>query len=413
MQITRLWLADFRSYHELELDLSLGLTAIVGPNGVGKTNLLEALSLLATLKSFRGAPVDSLVRRGADRGFVRAEGLRDDREVLIELELAKGRTRAQVNRQRLRRARDLLGAVRVSVFAPDDLALIKEGPSQRRTFLDDVLVALDPAADSLQSELDRVLRQRNALLRQSHGRLDEASALTLDVWDDKLASVGEELTRRRLDLVEAITPLASEAYEQLAGRATEVTARYERSWDGPSFAQVLADGRDDDVRRGVTQRGPHRDELALALDGLAARVEASQGEQRTLALALRLSAHRLVTERIGEPPLLLLDDVLSELDPDRARALLAHLPPGQTVITSADELPPQARADRLLRLSPGEPGATRPSIRSDAPGAEAAEAATGAAAPADPVADVDLDVDVDVGVDPAVGVDDGAEVGAG
>ena len=305
MQITRLWLGDFRSYQQLELNLSSGLTAIIGPNGVGKTNLLEALSLLATLKSFRGAPVDSMVRRGSTQAIVRAEGVRDGREVLIELELAKGRTRAQVNRQRLRRTRDLLGAVRVSVFAPDDLALVKEGPSLRRGFLDDVLVALDPGADGLLSDLDRALRQRNALLRQSHGRLDDAGAMTLDVWDAKLAASGEELTRRREALVSALLPGVVEGYSRLAGRQTAIGARYDRSWDGDSLAEALEAGRDDDVRRGVTQRGPHRDELALSIEGLAARVEASQGEQRTLALALApgcTSPHQRSDRRTAPAP---------------------------------------------------------------------------------------------------------------
>ena len=353
MQITRLWLTDYRSYHELELDLAEGLTAIIGPNGAGKTNLLEALGFLATLKSFRGAPVDSVVRRGAERAFVRAEGVRDEREVLIELELAKGKTRAQVNRQRLRRTRDLLGAVRVTVFAPDDLALVKDGPALRREYLDDALVALDPSADTVVTNLERTLKQRNALLRQGRGRLDESAELTLDVWDAKLAATGEELTKRREALIDSLLPMVNDAYAVLAGRATVLTGTYERSWEGPSLGEALTAGRADDVRRGVTQLGPHRDELTLRLDGLASRSEASQGEQRTLALALRLSAHRLITDRLGEPPLLLLDDVLSELDPDRSRALLANLPPGQTVISSASELPPAAYADHRLDLDSG------------------------------------------------------------
>lgn len=353
MQITRLWLTDYRSYHELELELALGLTAVIGPNGAGKTNLLEALGLLATLKSFRGSTVDSVVRRGAERAFVRAEGVRDDRDVLIELELAKGKTRAQVNRQRLRRTRDLLGAVRVTVFAPDDLALVKEGPALRREYLDDALVALDPSADSVVTDLERILKQRNALLRQAHGKLDPSAALTLDVWDAKLAATGEELTKRREDLIESLLPMVNDAYDVLAGRSTALAGTYERSWDAPSLAEALAEGRADDVRRGVSRLGPHRDELTLRLDGLASRSEASQGEQRTLALALRLSAHRLITERLGEPPLLLLDDVLSELDPDRSGALLSNLPPGQTVISSASELPPEAHADHRLDLGPG------------------------------------------------------------
>lgn len=348
MRLSRLWLQDFRSYTELELPLDEGLTAIVGPNGIGKTNLLEAIGLLATLKSFRGAPTESLIRRGAERAVVRAEGTRDDREVLIELELGAGRTRAQVNRQRLQRARDLLGALRITVFAPDDLALVKEGPAVRRGFLDDVAVAIDPRFDATLRDLDRILRQRNALLRQSHGRLDEGGLATLEVWDAKLTDTGTAVTHRREELVERILPHIERAYELLAGRPVPVAARYERSWSAATLAEALAAERDTDVRRGVTSVGPHRDELALGLAGLSARTEASQGEQRTLALALRLAGHLLVTEVVGEPPLLLLDDVLSELDPDRSTALLANLPAGQTVITSASDLPPAAEPDRLL-----------------------------------------------------------------
>jgi DNA replication and repair protein RecF len=350
MQITRLWLQDFRSYESLELPLDIGLTAIVGANGIGKTNLLEALGLLATLKSFRGAPTESLIRKGAEAAIIRAEGIRDDRDVLIELELGRRRSRAQVNRQRLQRSRDLLGALRITVFAPDDLALVKEGPSVRRGFLDDVLVALDPKADAILRDLDRILKQRNALLRQSHGRLDEAGLLTLDVWDAKLADTGTDVTNRREQLVEQLLPLVENSYEVLAGKPVPLGAQYVRSWTHDGLSEALAAERDVDIRRGVTSVGPHRDELALTLDGLASRTEASQGEQRTLALALRLAGHLLVTQRLGEPPLLLLDDVLSELDPDRSSALLDNLPTGQTVITSAADLPPQTTPDRVLRF---------------------------------------------------------------
>jgi len=359
VQITRLWLHNFRSYEDLELPLELGLTAIIGPNGVGKTNVLEALGVLATLKSFRGSPTESLVRRGAETAIVRAEGIRDDRPVLIELELGRGRTRAQVNRQRLKRGRDLLGALRVSVFAPDDLALLKEGPSIRRAYLDDAIVAIDPKADAMFREWDRILKQRNALLRQAQGtppdRLDESTAVTLDVWDNKFASVGTSLAEAREQLVEHLQPLLQDSYALLAVSEAApdaqhmVGAGYARSWGEAPLSDALAEARRGDLRRGVSTVGPHRDELNITLNDLASRTEASQGEQRTLALALRLAAHRLVAESIGEPPLLLLDDVLSELDVDRADALLAHLPPGQTVITSATELPPTTNPDRVLR----------------------------------------------------------------
>lgn len=349
MLLKTVWITDFRSYGELKVDLDPGFTAILGPNGVGKTNLLEAIYLLATLKSFRGSPTESMVRRGSGSAIVRAMGVRDDREVLVELELAKGRTKAQVNRQKLKRTKDLLGALRVTVFAPDDLALVKEGPGVRRDFLDDLLVAMDPQADAVLSDLDRILKQRNSLLRQCGGRLDEGTGFTLDVWDSKLVSCGEHLTVRRENLLHDLMPLVAESYRTLSSETTEVVATYVRSWATDSMADAVAAARSLDVRRGVTTVGPHRDDVGLSLDDFESRTEASQGEQRTLALALRLAGHRLLSERLGEPPLLLLDDVLSELDHARARALLDSLPPGQTVITSASGLPPGTVPDQVLR----------------------------------------------------------------
>lgn len=352
MRLDRLWLTDFRSYPQLEIELDDGLTAILGPNGVGKTNLLEALGLLASLKSFRGAPTESLVRRGAAVAVIRAEGERDGRPVLIELELGDGKTRAQVNRQRLNRTRDLLGAIRVTVFAPDDLTLVKDGPSVRRAFVDDLLVALDPRLDRTLSDLDRVIRQRNALLRGASGRLDESSGMTLDVWDAQLAELGSAVLARRYDLLESLVPLAGDSYRVLAGAdvddpAASLGADYVTSWTDTSLAEALIAARPTDVRRGVSTVGPHRDEIQFTIGGFNTRTECSQGEQRTLALALRLAGHRLLTDRLGEPPLLLLDDVLSELDTDRAHALLSTLPPGQTVITSASPLPKATRPDTL------------------------------------------------------------------
>lgn len=355
MELTRLWLRDFRNYDELEVSFASGFTALVGPNGVGKTNLLEAVSMLSTTRSFRGAPPDAMIRVGTDAAVIRAEGRRDGRDVLIELELVRqGRTRVQVNRQRLRRARDLLGAVRATVFTPEDLALVKEGPALRRGFLDDLLVALEPAVDRLLGDLDRVLRQRGSLLKQAGGRLDEVTAHTLDVWDHKLAELGQRLTTRREALTAALGPAVDRAYAELAGPDQgRVRLTYQRSWPGDDLAAALAAARSDDLRRGVTTVGPHRDDLDIELAELVARTQASQGEQRTLALGLRLAGHRLLADRLGEAPLLLLDDVLSELDPARSGALLDRLPPGQVVITSAQDLPPAARTDRLLHFDGG------------------------------------------------------------
>lgn len=355
MELTRLWLRNFRNYDELEVCFASGFTALVGPNGVGKTNLLEAVSLLSTTRSFRGAPPEAMIRVGAETAVIRAEGRRDDRDVLIELELVRqGRTRVQVNRQRLRRARDLLGALRTTVFTPEDLALVKEGPALRRGFLDELLVALEPAVDGLLVDVDRVLRQRGSLLKQAGGRLDEVTAHTLDVWDRKLAQLGQQLTDRRESLTADLGPAVDRAYAELAGPAAgRVELRYQRSWPGHDLATALAAARTDDVRRGVTTLGPHRDDVDIELAHLSARTQASQGEQRTLALGLRLAGHRFLAERLGEAPLLLLDDVLSELDPARSQALLDRLPAGQVVITSAQDLPAGARTERLLHFGDG------------------------------------------------------------
>ena len=354
MRVQRLWLTDFRSYTEAELEPAPGLTAIVGANGQGKSNLLEAVAYLATLSSFRGAPGDALVRAGCERAVVRAEAERDGRRLLLEAELrTTGRDRVQVNRQPLRRARDLLGNLRVTVFSPDDLALVKGGPGERRRYLDQALVALHARHDATQSDLDRVLRQRNTLLKQAGGRLTADVESTLDVWDAKLAAVGETLAAARQQLVDRLEPATAKAYDQVAAAAADVSLVYEAPWRQAGLAAALAAARTDDLRRGVSTVGPHRDELQLSVGGLPARTHASQGEQRSLALALRLAAHGVVADDTGTPPVLLLDDVFSELDPDRSDALLAHLPPGQSLLTTAGHLPEAAAPELVVRVHGG------------------------------------------------------------
>ncbi len=355
MIVERIELSDFRNYESATFDLTTGVTAVLGKNGQGKTNLAEALAYLATLSSFRGAPPDALIRAGADAAVIRADVRDDDgREVLIEAELSRvGRNRVQVNRQKLGKVRELLGVMRVSVFAPDDLVIVKGGPAERRRYLDDTLVALRTSYDATRLELDRVVRQRNTLLKQAGGKLTDEIAVTLDVWDQRFGELGDQFGHARATLVARTQPMVAEAYEHLAGASAAVELIYEPEWRRVGLAEALAASRDQDVRRGVSTVGPHRDEVAIGLDGLPARTHASQGEQRTLALAMRLAAHRLVAERTGSTPILVLDDVLSELDPDRAAALLAHLPPGQVVITSAADLPSAASPERILWIDAG------------------------------------------------------------
>jgi DNA replication and repair protein RecF len=355
VHLHRVWLTDFRSYAEAEVALAPGLTAVVGANGQGKSNLLEAIGWLGGIRSFRGAPTEALVRVGAERAVVRGEGTRAGRSLLVECEIAPGgRSRTLVNKQPLRRARDGLDGLRAVVFAPDDLELVKGGPAERRRYLDDLLVALDPRLDATRNDLDRILRQRGAVLKQAGGRLTPEVASTLEVWDARLATVGEALADARADLVALLGPAVDTAYADLAGTAPGgVGLGYAPPWRAAGLAAALAEARVDELRRGVGLVGPHRDELDVGLAGLPARTHASQGEQRTLALALRLAAARQVAAALDTPPLLLLDDVFSELDPDRSAALLAHLPEGQTVITTAAVLPPASRPDLVLEVAAG------------------------------------------------------------
>ncbi|MBU6330049.1 MAG: DNA replication and repair protein RecF [Acidobacteria bacterium] len=354
MHLQRLWLSDFRSYTTAELTFAPGLTALLGANGQGKTNIMEAVAYLATLSSFRGAPNEALVRRGAAGAVLRAEAEREGRALLIEAEITpSGRGRVQINRHRLARTRDLLGALRVSVFSPDDLELVKGGPAERRRYLDETLVARRPAADVLRTDLDRILRQRNALLKQAGGRLTPEIDATLAVWDAKLVEVGEALAEARAALIEDLAPSLAGAYDDVAGRPAHVLATYEAPWRATGLAAALEAARRDELRRGTSLVGPHRDDLLLTIDDLPSRTHASQGEQRSLALALRLAAHRVVTESTGTPPILLLDDVFSELDPDRSWALLTHLPLGQTLLSSATGLPPGTTPEQIYRIEDG------------------------------------------------------------
>ncbi len=343
-------MTDFRSWESVHLECPDGLCAFVGSNGVGKSNLLEAIGYLATLSSFRGAPADALIRSGTDTAVVRARVSSAGREHLVEAEIVRGRpNRVLVDRQRLRRARDLLGTLRVSVFSPDDLALVKGSPGLRRDYLDDLGVALHPRNDAVRGDWEKALRQRNALLKQVGGRLDDSARTTLEVWDSKAHEAGTRLMEMRAGLVDRLEPRVQDAYRQLSGSEQRVELTYQRSCPG-DLLEAFERERDNDLRRRVTTVGPHRDELAIALEGMPSRTHCSQGEQRSLALSLRLAGHLEVAEEVGTPPVLLLDDVFSELDPNRCEALVRELPTGQAFLTSASGLPPAVDAQRLVEV---------------------------------------------------------------
>lgn len=364
MRLAWLELSDFRSHRRVRWEPDPGINVVVGRNASGKTNLLEAVGYLASLRSFRKAPDSALIRTGAERSVLRGEVVTPDRTTRIEVELPRaGRRRAQVNGTRLARLADLVGEVCTITFLPDDLDLIKRGPSHRRDLLDSVAVQLWPVAYRDQLEYERALRQRNMLLKQM-GR--HSDPVTLDVWDDRLSRAGAQVMARRRAVVEAIEARASAAYRALAGDGTTVRIDYRSRWGAEAAADrssweaamrsALAGARPADLERRVSTVGPHRDDVVLLLDDRESRLFASQGEQRTLTLALRLAAHRAVEQSVGRPPLLLLDDIFSELDRERSAALARSLPAAQTFISTAHDEDIPLPAGRRWRLAEGRLG---------------------------------------------------------
>lgn len=373
MALKRLWLTDFRCFESAEFAPTGNVTVIQGANGTGKTSILEAVGLVATMRSFRGATRESLVRIGTGSAVIRAEVENSGRQLLIEAEIPIGRTgRFQVNRQVTRRAADLAEGIRITVFSPDDLALLQGPPSRRRDFLDGCLVTGDLRMEVLVAEVERILRQRAALLKNRAARSEYSRRSdtptgaeqrgdvdsTFDVWDERLAGSGNRLVQAREELIERLIGPAGGAYRHLAGRDSRLGLSYNRSWTGELY-DALKEGRTDDLRHQATGRGPHRDELSITLDDMPARTHSSQGEQRCVALALRLAAHDLATAKFGEAPILLLDDVFSELDDKRSALLAERLPPGQVLLATAVD-PPRALSGDVVdvtELKIGAPGA--------------------------------------------------------
>jgi len=281
-----------------------------------------------------------MVRNGATTAILRAELVIDDREILIEAEIAReGRGRTQINRQSVKSRKELAEIVAITTFCPDDLTVIQGGPGSRREVLDDALALLNPESAGVIDDVEKILRQRNALLRQSGGRASDDVISTLEVWDSRLVESGDRLIEVRQALLARLAEPINDAYQTLAGDDTERIDVHYSSSAPEGMAQGLRVARTDDLRRGVTSVGPHRDDIELLLGGRDTRTQASQGEQRTLALALRLAVHVAAKEQRGEAPLLLLDDVFSELDPERSRRLINELPEGQAFITTASPLP--------------------------------------------------------------------------
>jgi DNA replication and repair protein RecF len=360
VHLTRLAVTDFRSYADLSLELGPGVSTFSGPNGAGKTNLVEAVGYLAALGSHRVATDAPLVRRGAERAVLRAAVTRTTGSALVEVELNPGRAnRVRLNRAPLPRPRDILGALRTVLFAPEDLALVKGDPGERRRFLDDLLVATAPRYAGVRADYERVLRQRTALLKSAGGKAHmrgparESMTATLDVWDAQLARTGAPLLVGRMRLVAALRPHVEAAYEAVSGGPPgEASGMYYRSSalnNDDGFDNVAAletaqlegallkalDGvRASELDRGVCLVGPHRDELELSIGGLTTRGYASHGESWSFALALRLASFTLLRQG-QEDPVLILDDVFAELDAGRRERLAGLVADAEQVLITA------------------------------------------------------------------------------
>ncbi|MEV6842018.1 DNA replication/repair protein RecF [Actinoplanes sp. NPDC051411] len=358
MYVRRVELTDFRSYERAAVDLDPGVSVLVGQNGMGKTNLIEALGYVATLDSHRVATDAPLVRAGATSAVIRCALVHDGRELLVELEIVPGKAnRARLNRSPVRRSREVLGALRMVLFAPEDLELVRGDPAVRRRYLDDLLVARQPRYAGVRADYDRVIKQRNALLRTAYltrkvGGNRGQDLSTLEVWDQHLARHGAELLAGRIELAAALGPHLTKAYDAVAAGRSAASISYasrlgddlvpDRAVLEEALLASLADRRADEIQRGVTLVGPHRDDLMLALGDLPAKGYASHGESWSFALALRLAAYDLLRSD-GVEPVLVLDDVFAELDAGRRDRLAALVrDASQLLVTCAvpEDVPP-------------------------------------------------------------------------
>jgi DNA replication and repair protein RecF len=361
MHVRRLELVDVRSYEHVAVDFAEGSSVLIGPNGVGKTNLVEALGYIATLASHRVATDAPMIRVGAERAVIRCEVVHDGRELLVELEIVAGKAnRARLGRSPARRARDILGALRLVLFAPEDLALVRGEPEQRRRYLDDLLVARQPRLAGVRADYERVLKQRNALLRSAYlarkvGGSKGGDLSTLEIWDHHLAEHGAQLLKARLALAEDLAPHLEESYRLVSAGQGKAQMEYKATTEPGRLLEALAEARADEIARGTTLIGPHRDDLVLRLADLPVKGYASHGESWSFALALRLASFTLLRSE-GIEPVLILDDVFAELDTGR-RERLAELvrDASQVLITCAVEadVPPSLRGSRF-HVQPGE-----------------------------------------------------------
>ncbi len=338
MIITHLELKDYRSYEACEFEPCEGVTVLLGDNGQGKTNVLEAVYLTCTGRSHRTRQDRELIRWGSDFAGVKIATQRRDGSHDVEIVLpAAGKRRIKVSGQEVSRSGELLGHVTGVLFSPEDLRTVKDGPDERRRFVDMALSQLRPAYYYAMQRYNRALKQRNELLRAA--AVSPSLLSTLDSWDEQLALAGAELMRHRREYVDRLSSMAGETHQDIAGGREKLSIQYRPSVDGETAEacmEALFGVRESDARRMTTSVGPHRDDVAVLVQDRDVRAYGSQGQQRTAALSMRLAELTVMRDELGEWPVLMLDDVMSELDPSRRRRLLEHLKGIQTLVTCTD-----------------------------------------------------------------------------
>ncbi|MEE1200265.1 MAG: DNA replication/repair protein RecF [Christensenellales bacterium] len=356
MRIDRLELNNYRCYENCTFTPCEGVTVLLGDNGQGKTNVLEAAYLTCTGRSHRTRQDRELVRWGADFADVRIETRRRDGSHQVEIIMpATGKRRIKIAGQEVSRSGELLGHVTGVLFSPEDLRTVKDGPAERRRFVDMALSQLRPAYYYAMQRYNRALKQRNELLRAIGANPSLGS--TLEAWDEQLAQSGEELMRHRRQYIERLSRVAEQTHLEIAGGKERLKIRYAPSVDGDDVdgcLEALFAARENDLRRMTTSVGPHRDDVEMLVDGREVRAYGSQGQQRTAALAMRLSELMVMHDELDEWPVLMLDDVMSELDPSRRRRLLERLEGIQTLVTCTDpEDLAGAEAGSVFRVEKG------------------------------------------------------------
>lgn len=332
MYIQSLELKNYRNYDRLIIEFSSGTNILYGDNAQGKTNILEAVYLGATTKSHRGSKDKEIIRFGENESHIRIHLMKQDIGHQIDMHLKKSRTKgAAIDRIPIKRSSDLLGFVPVIFFSPEDLSIIKNGPSQRRKFLDIELSQLEKMYLHQLSSYNRVMAQRNNLLKQLAYQRELLD--TLDSWDLQLVKYGSEVIRYRQKFIEDLNEIIREIHKNLTGKKEKIVLKYDYSVNYDEFLTVLQRKREIDLKYASTGAGPHRDDIEFLVNGIDIRKFGSQGQQRTAALSLKLAQIELVKRQTGETPILLLDDVLSELDSSRKNYLLDSIKDIQTLIT--------------------------------------------------------------------------------